>query len=371
MHYDAIIVGGGIYGCFIALRLAQTRRIMLIEREPHLLARASYHNQARVHGGYHYPRSLLTALRSRTNAPRFLHLFKEAICCEFEHYYAIGRRRSNVTAQQFAQFCRRIGADIAPAPSGVERLFREDLIEAVFGVREFVFDAVKLRDCLEVRLREAGVEVCTRREVLRIDSDANGYLLARIRDVASQSMVEAGCTTLYNCTYSRLNELLARSGLETLRLTHEATETALVEVPAALQGRCVTVMCGPFFSLVPFPPLNLVALTHVTYTPHYAWTEDPGKTHVAPHVPTFPLPSRFDRMQRDAARYLPALRACTYTRSLWEVKTLLPQSSVNDSRPILFRRDRSNANVISILGGKVDNIFDLEELLGDADRSAA
>jgi glycine/D-amino acid oxidase-like deaminating enzyme len=371
MHYDGIIVGGGIYGCFIALRLAQTRRVMLIEREPHLLARASYHNQARVHGGYHYPRSLLTALRSRANAPRFLHLFKEAIRSDFEHYYAIGRRRSNVTAQQFAQFCRRIGADIAPAPGAVKRLFCEDLIEAVFGVREYVFDAQKLRECLEARLGEVGVEVCTHHEVLRIDSDAKGHLLAHICDVASRSMGEASCTTLYNCTYSRLNEILARSGLETLRLTHEATETALVEVPPGLQGRCVTVMCGPFFSLMPFPPLNLMALTHVTYTPHYAWADDPAKANVALHVPAFPLPSRFDRMQRDGARYLPALHACTYIRSLWEVKTLLPQSTVNDSRPILFRRDRSNANVISVLGGKVDNIFDLEELLGEADRSAA
>src|SRR5215475_7192486 len=371
MHYDAIIVGGGIYGCFIALTLGRTQRVMLIEREPRLLARASYHNQARVHGGYHYPRSLLTALRSRANAPRFLDLFKEAIRGEFEHYYAIGRRRSNVTAHQFVQFCRRIGADIAPAPSQVRRLFCEDLIEAAFSVREHVFDADKLRGSLEVRLGEVGVEVRTRHEVLRIDSDGKGHLLVEFRDLASRSMGDASSTTIYNCTYSRLNELLARSGLETLRLTHEATETALVEVPPSLQGRCVTVMCGPFFSLMPFPPLNLVALTHVMYTPHYAWVEDPATADVALYVPAFPLPSRFDRMQRDGARYLPALQACRYTRSLWEVKTLLPQSSVNDSRPILFRRDRTNANVISILGGKVDNIFDLEELLGDTDRSAA
>jgi glycine/D-amino acid oxidase-like deaminating enzyme len=371
MHYDAIIVGGGIYGCFIALRLAQTRRVTLIEREPRLLSRASFHNQARVHGGYHYPRSLLTALRSRANAPRFLDLFKDAIRSDFEHYYAIGSRRSNVTAHQFVQFCRRIGADIAPAPSAVERLFCADLIEAVVAVREFVFDAQKLRECLEVRLGEVGVEVRTAHEVLRIDRDAKGHLRAHIRDAGTRSMGEASCTTLYNCTYSRLNELLVRSGLETLRLTHEATETALVEVPPNLEGRCITVMCGPFFSLMPFPSLNLVALTHVTYTPHYAWAEDPAKADVPPHIPAFPLPSRFDRMQRDAARYLPALQACTYTRSLWEVKTLLPQSSVNDSRPILFRRDRSNANVISVLGGKVDNIFDLEELLENADRSAA
>src|SRR5262249_25562738 len=175
---------------------------------------------------------------------RFLHHFKEAICGEFEHYYAIGRRRSNVTAHQFVQFCRRIGADIAPAPSQVQRLFCEDLIEAAFSVQEYVFDAEKLRACLEVRIGEAGVEVRNRHEVLRIDSDGEGHLLARFRELASQAMGHAICTTIYNCTYSRLNALLARSGLETLRLTHEATETALVEVPPSLHGRCITVMCG-------------------------------------------------------------------------------------------------------------------------------
>ena len=58
---DAVIIGGGFYGAAIAVYLAKQRglkRITLIEREPTLLARASYNNQARVHNGYHYPRSL-------------------------------------------------------------------------------------------------------------------------------------------------------------------------------------------------------------------------------------------------------------------------------------------------------------------------
>ena len=68
-------------------------------------------------------------------------------------------------------------------------------------------------------------------------------------------------------------------------------------------------------------------------------------------------------MRRDAERYVPALRECTYVRSLWEIKTILPQSGVNDSRPILFKRDPSSPNVISILGSKIDNIYDLDEAL--------
>jgi glycine/D-amino acid oxidase-like deaminating enzyme len=251
MHYDAIIVGGGIYGCFIALRLAQRGRVLLIEREPDLLARASYHNQARVHGGYRYPRSLLTALRSRVNAPRFLRHFETAICADFEHYYAVSRRRSNVTAHQFAQFCRRIGADIAPAPTAVQRLFSADLIETVLRVKEYVFDADKLRHCLRAQLADEGVEVRTQQEALRIGSDAKGRLLLHIRDVSSGAMGEARCTAIYNCTYSRLNALLARSGLDTLRLTHEATEMALVDCPPACRGDALPSCAGHSFRCCP------------------------------------------------------------------------------------------------------------------------
>ena len=71
---DALVIGGGFYGCSIALALRRDfglKRVMLVERESALMGRASYVNQARLHNGYHYPRSLTTAYRSRANLPRF------------------------------------------------------------------------------------------------------------------------------------------------------------------------------------------------------------------------------------------------------------------------------------------------------------
>src|SRR5581483_7031184 len=128
MDYTHAVIGGGTYGCFAALSLAELfagARIAIVEAEADLMRRASYNNQARVHNGYHYPRSVLTALRSRVNAPRFAAEFKDAIYDQFEQVYAIGRQRSNVTAGQFEQFCRRIGAELRPARPGIRRLFDE------------------------------------------------------------------------------------------------------------------------------------------------------------------------------------------------------------------------------------------------------
>jgi len=363
--FTHIVIGGGAYGCFAALRLAElygSAGVAIVEQEADLMRRASYNNQARVHYGYHYPRSVLTARRSRLNAPRFVDEFRDAIYADFEQYYAISRRRSNVTAGQFAQFCRRVGAGLRLAPPKIRKLFDDDLVETVFAVTECAFDADTLRSCLRARLDEKGIALLTGMQALRIAAHDGARFRLELRDVAAGSPRELTCRYIYNCTYSRLNDVLARSGLQTIRLRHEATEMALVELPPALRNIGITVMCGPFFSLMPFPPARLATLSHVAYTPHYEWADDPRNEHL-PHAPAFPLRSRFDRMRRDAARYVPALRESSYVRSIWEVKTILPQSGVNDSRPILFKRDASVPNLVSLLGSKIDNIFDLDEAL--------
>ena len=364
IDYPHIIIGGGIYGCFAALRLAQLHggsTVVIVEQEPDIMLCASYNNQARVHNGYHYPRSLLTALRSRINAPRFIAEFKDAIFTTSEQYYAVSRRQSNVTAGQFAQFCRRIGADLKPAPASVRKLFDDDFIDAVFSVTEHAFDADKLRESLRERIKAAGIAVLTRTEATKVL--AGTMLQVEAQNLRSGERRTLRGRYLYNCTYSRLNRILSQSGLQTLRLQHEATEIALVELPPRLHNLSITVMCGPFFSVMPFPPLGLSTLSHVSYTPHYEWADDPEQGGYSPHSPAFPLRTRFDRMRRDAARYVPILGECGYVRSLWEIKTILPQSGVNDSRPILFKRDPAAPNIVSILGSKIDNIYDLDEAL--------
>ena len=99
--YDVIIIGGGFFGMYIAEYYAkQGSSVCLLEKEHDFMQRASLVNQARVHHGYHYPRSILTALRSRVSFPRFVEEFQDCIDDSFEKYYLIGRILSNVTSQK-------------------------------------------------------------------------------------------------------------------------------------------------------------------------------------------------------------------------------------------------------------------------------
>lgn len=354
------MIGGGFYGASIALYLKRTRGVsdvILLERAPQLLTRSSFTNQARVHRGLHYPRSATTARRSAVNAPRFEADFGASVFRDFTKLYAVPRNASLVTPRQMERFAAEIGADIAPAPPKLAALFDPVRIAAAYLVTEHVFDADRLRTIMIERLAESMVEVRTQCDVTAIESDPSGVRLRYDGDGQSDEIL---ADVAFNCTYSRIQHLLEDS--PPLAVRHEISEMVLVEPPAELSEIGVTVMDGPFFSLMPFPARGLHSLSHVRYTPHMFWQEDgmidPYATLAAHHCE-----SRADRMIRDAARYLPAMRFARPHRSMFEVKTVPAGRDHDDGRPILFHREEQHGRLFSILGGKIDNIYDALERL--------
>ncbi|MDJ0473181.1 MULTISPECIES: FAD-dependent oxidoreductase [Pantoea] len=353
------IAGGGFFGLYLAEQLAlRGCCVTVYEKSQHLMSRASYVNQARVHNGYHYPRSILTALRSRLSFPRFVNEFRDCIDDEFEKYYLIAGSLSKVTAEQFRRFCQRIGADCEEAPSSVTKMVNPALIDTIFTTTEYAFDSFKLRDVMIERLSQAGVRVITDAVVEKVWTYNDGLKLA-VTISGEQDIVYAD--HLFNCTYSRINYLLNSSGLELIPLRHEMTEMCLVDVPDEFRKMGLTVMCGPFFSVMPFPSAQLHSFSHVRYTPHYQWRDDAGNPYEDSHAKydEYSRQSAWGHMIRDAQRYVPALSECKYERSIWEVKTILPRSDSDDSRPILFRKNHGLKGLHCIMGGKIDNVYDV------------
>lgn len=369
--WDAVVIGGGFYGANLALELRKRLPLVqLIEREAGLLRRASYANQARVHNGYHYPRSILTAMRSRHNYDRFCHQFPGATVATFTQLYAVARRLSKVNASQYERFCRRIGAEIAPAPKQLAALFNSELIEAVFVVKEAAFDASAVAVVLGESLARRGVTVTLGAEASAIEPGAPNVV--HVRDVNSGNTSRLSARQVFTCTYSATNRLLFASRVPLIPLRHELAELALVEVPDRLKGLGITVMDGPFFSVMPFPAAGGHSFSHVRYTPHRTWIEDsdhpPGPHDSGPSDETS---SSFAHMLRDAARYVPSLAGTRYVRSLWEVKTVLPKSERDDSRPAFIRR-AGNADIWSVVGAKIDGIYDvLESMEGQLDTAGS
>ncbi|MBI5742115.1 MAG: FAD-dependent oxidoreductase [Nitrospirae bacterium] len=360
--FDAVIIGGGFYGCCIALVIRNfCDKILVVEKETDLLLRASAINQARVHTGYHYPRSLVTAIRSFKNFPKFMLDFKGCIYDEFEKIYAIARKGSKINAYQFFELYKRIGAPIKTASGRMRKLFNMDNIEEVFSVHEVAFDAVKLRNILKQRLEKAGITVWYSKEVDRAEQTENGEVVLYLTNDGIR--LRAG--KVFNCTYSLINKLLLNSGLPLLPLKHEVTEMPLLKMPEELRYAGITIMDGPFFSLMPYPSLNMHSFHHVRYTPHYNWHDMDSFIDGHAHLKGIKLKSHFQFMVRDAERYLPLVKEVQYVDSLYEVKTVLIKNEIDDGRPILFRKDYGIKNFSIVMGGKIDNIYDVLEMIGE------
>ncbi len=359
-QYDYIVIGGGFYGCCLALYLRSiSTRVLVVEAGPRLMNRASRVNQARVHSGFHYPRSAATAVKSMLLHRRFLADFREAVVDDFQMLYAIARRRSKVTAKKFHRMYRDMGAPIEPAMPNHRALFDTDMVEDVFACHEVAFNHAILGRQVAARMAEAGIEIRLETELIGLADHRSG-VVARLSDGS-----EVSARYAFNVTYAQVNAVLAKAGLPGARLKHEVAELALIEPPRELDKIGVTVMDGPFFSAMPYPSEQLYSLTHVRYTPHESWPDNPLARDPYRHLAGLDPDTRYAFMLRDAQRYLPCLAGARYRRSIYDVKTILIQNEADDGRPILYHRKPNDSRVISIVGGKIDNIYDLFEAVKD------
>lgn len=367
MARRTVVVGGGLFGCWAALVLASRgHTVVVVEQDQQLLNRASLVNQARLHTGLHYPRSLLTASEALASYQRFRQEFPAAVH-DFTQMYAIARHGSKTSATGFENFIDRLGLDAQRVDAG--RWFRSSMVEAAWIVEEPSFDAGIIRNELAARLRaEARIDVVTGVPVVDADASANGVrvTLADGREIQGDEMVIA--------TYAALNPVREALGLEPLTLQHELTEVVLGKVSGPLQGRGFTIMDGPFWSMMPFGKTGEVTLTSVGLTPVLRADSEPEFPCQARRDDCTPLtlaecstcpvrPRSLSGHQVQQMRlFLKEADSFEPVHSMWTVKTILRIAEVDDARPTVVRRE-PDLPVWTVFSGKVSTVFDLEEAL--------
>ena len=376
--YDKIIIGAGLYGFYAAdfcAKRGETVLVLEYDKEP--FSRATYINQARVHMGYHYPRSLTTAMKSAGYFTRFVHDYNFCIHNTFDQIYATSEQFSWTNAERFMEFCR--AADIrcdAVAPS---QYFNPGMCDGAFLTEEYTYDAGLLRAWYQERLAaKKNVRIIYGIRIEKICKNDNMF------EVWSEDGGVYEAAYVLNATYASVNQILKSvEGIEaeTFPIKYELCEIILCEVSDSLKNVGITVMDGPFFSIMPFGKTGLHSLTSVTFTPHVtSYDELPqfacqerlenvgegtcsgqnlGNCNLCPHKPDTAWPY----MSRLAGKYLKEKYGFTYKDSLFSMKPILKSSEVDDSRPTSIKVLCENPTLISVLSGKINTVYDLDEYL--------
>ena len=370
MTVDKIIIGAGLYGLYAAQKCgAMGQRVLVLERDPAPFMRATYINQARVHMGYHYPRSYSTAIKSARYFERFCRDYDFCLHKEFDQIYATSSHFSWTNAEEFRRFCRAAGIrcdDVAP-----ERYFNPGMCDGAFLTTEYTYDAQVLKEWFLqelAKLPNVTVLYNHRPESIRAVGDV---WQVGAGDVAAEAPF------ILNATYAGVNDIHAMLGLPPFGIKYEKCEIILCTVDERLKNTGITVMDGPFFSLMPFGQTGLHSLTSVTFTPHETSYDPvatvpcqqesgglcrPGSLYNCNECPARPQ-SAWPYMSQLARKYLREEYGFAYRGSLFSMKPILKASEIDDSRPTVVRVMNTSPMLVSVLSGKINTVYDLDEVL--------
>lgn len=385
---DKLIIGAGLYGLYAALHCAEKgEQVTVLELDEEPFSRATYVNQARVHMGYHYPRSLSTAMKSAGYFKRFVEDYSFCIHSGFQQIYATSKHFSWTNAEEFRKFCQDAGIPCEPLP--MDKYFREDVCDGAFLTTEYTYDACILRDYFLAELeRYSGVRLLCGRDIRRIVKGSECYEVYALYQ-GRKEHYEA--PFVLNAAYASVNQVLGLieegSGEERRKLReaepfgikYELCEIILCRVSDELKGVGLTVMDGPFFSIMPFGKTGYHSLTAVTFTPH--------KTSRS-SVPEFPCmaggacgrgthwlgncnlcenrpESAWEYMAALARKYVREEYRFTYEKSLFSMKPILKAAEVDDSRPTVVKYASRKPTFLSVLSGKINTVYDLDAFLDE------
>ena len=426
-QFDRVIIGAGLYGLYSALFCGkQGLSVLVLEMEDAPFKRATYINQARVHMGYHYPRSLTTALKSAGYFRRFVEDYGFCIHQKFDQVYATSANFSWTGRAQFIEFCRAAG--IRCDEVSADQYFQEGMCDGAFLTEEYTYDAHVLRDYLLQEIEKyPNVKLRFGSHITGIERGQDHYLVSYTNEKVCDTLqgtvhqqasgVEpsffAKTPFVLNATYASVNQILHHVFPEdTFKIKYELCEIILCEPSKRLENVGITVMDGPFFSIMPFGLTGLHSLTSVSFTPHVTSYEDRPtfkcqqalqKYHADLHEPyvqnkqeqeisaksflcdteclnncnACPMKpeSAWPHMSHLANKYLKPEYAYTYKESLFSMKPILKSSEIDDSRPTAIRvhsggkkagtssGESAEPIFISVLSGKINTVYDLEEYL--------
>lgn len=373
--YDKIIIGGGIYGLYAAIRCGEKgQNVLVLEKEADAFLRATYINQARVHMGYHYPRSYSTAIKSRNYFDRFVEDYEFCIKKDFKKIYATSGAFSWTSAAEFEKFCK--ATDIMCRSVNPQEYFNSNMCDGAFETQEYTYDAYILKEYLLKQAKSyKNVSIRFNANVTGIRKTENGDTY----DITISSGETFRSGFVLNATYASVNQLIKMLNFEPLKIKYELCEIILCHVDDILKDVGITVMDGPFFSLMPFGKTGLHSLTSVTFTPHitsynatpkficqgkvgreYCSPDNLGNCNLCDYKPQ----SAWPYMSCLAKKYLNnKYSTFTFKETLFSMKPILQASEIDDSRPTVIKVFSEEPTFVSVLSGKINTIYDLEDIL--------
>jgi hypothetical protein len=314
----AIVVGAGFYGLMLATFLKKKYDVLILEEQSEPMSQASNLCQMRIHTGMMYPRNITTAISCLKTFKPFMLRFKDAIVDDFISLYAVAKD-SKISASDFYNVQKSLGQNIKKAKFDIF-----DNVQEVFECTEFTFDIEIIKQTLlnEIDNVLYNKKVINLYKNTLVCSDSSIYMFDKV----------------FLCSYAGINDILLNSDLPIFE-NYKTEISEKIYFRDNLDNVALCVVDGNYFSSMCLPKRfnGLKTLTGADLTNNLT-----SKT------------SNYEKVFERVRKYIPEIKL-EYKFSDFGKKCYI-QTPDNQNRIChVLKTD----NVYSILGGKINNVFDL------------
>ena len=252
------VIGGGFYGIMAALEASKhkdVKEIYIFEKNKSLMQAAGKFNQARLHLGFHYPRSAETICQSKAGFNLYEKRFPRVTRAIEKNIYLI-REDGLVSISEYLNIMRKNKIsfeDIHISESGFKYISRGVNFKAI-KVEEKYIDIVKLNKNLFREINEMGIKVCLNMEAKDID--------VGLGEIQFSNGSKGKYDLIINCSYTTPFMGFTKNEIQ---LKYEYCTLLLIS-SEEVKNQAVTIMDGQFVSIYPWLS-DLHSVSSVKYTP--------------------------------------------------------------------------------------------------------
>jgi len=339
---NIIIIGGGWYGCHIALFLKSSGyNVTIIEKNSEIFDNSSFYNQNRLHLGYHYPRDYNTRSLCKNNFDKFVEKYNCVIDNIENNYYLISKS-SIIDYKTYKSIYKYENFNF----DEIENKLFANIDSNVIKVNEQVINSDKIKKYFSYTLVEQNINVILNTEVLSVNSSN------KIVNVSCNNNHNYNCDMLLDCTYNQL-------GLSSKKYIYELTISLVFKQIKNVDFGAITIMDGNFLSLYPRDVnKELFTLTDVEYTPIIkSENYNDIKNYV---VSNGEIEDIKGKMINKCKYYYPEFEN-NFEYVSYFISKKTKTISQTDSRDISI--EEVDNNIISVNCGKIYGIFDFEKYI--------
>ena len=328
---NIVIIGGGWYGCHLALSLKEKGfQIKLFEKNKEIFSEASLYNQNRLHLGFHYPRSYVTRIQSQNGFEKFLLNYPEVIKNLDLSIYAVSREESLMDFDTYKSIMRSsklIFDDITNSPP-----FPINNIQGIINTEEKIIDSEKAKNYFRNKLKDISINNF---EVTKKDIDnflKNGDLVI-------------------DCTWNKIYENKIFYYESSILLKYKRKNNLSFGL---------TIMDGNFPSVFPVDD-QFSTLSDVELTPFFkSYSYNQAYTSLK-QINNNKINDLKTKMESKILKYLPNfIDHFDFAEPILSIKTKKINDRSADRSTFLIPIKK---NLYSVFSGKIDTIFDIESQL--------